>query len=85
MKIVVNRGIGMNKQGAFQTDLFDFTYIEDQIKEMKNSTEIETEDVEVTRDLNDILEEQLSVLHDIQYLLSEIGNHKQKKKWFSRK
>lgn len=73
----------MVKQNPFQQDLFDFSYIEEQVDEIKKSTK-KTETIENERNLNEILDEQLSVLHDIQYLLSEIDNNtKRRKKWLN--
>lgn len=83
MKIAVNRGIGMVKQSPFQEDLFDFKYIEDQVSAIKESME-DSENVKDERNLIDVLDQQLSVLHDIQHLLTEIAaNSKKKKSWFN--
>lgn len=83
MGIVAKRTIAMVKQSPFQQDLFDFKYIEDQVANIKKSVK-ETNNIEDERSLTGILDEQLSVLHDIQYLLSEIDhNTKRKKGWLN--
>lgn len=77
----------MVKQSPFQTDLFDFKYIEDQVAAIKKSMkENETKFVENEKSLHNILDEQFAVLQEIQYLLSEIEkNTKKKKNWFNLK
>lgn len=78
----------MVKQSAFQHELFDFKYIEDQVKKIKNSvedtknnSELESED---EQSINEILNNQLSILQDIQFILNEINNNTKKKKgWFN--
>jgi len=89
-KTAANRVIGMVKQSPFQTDLFDFKYIEDQVKAIKASmNEGNEETTEESKDneqnINEILNNQLEILHDIQYLLTEIENNTKKKKgWFNK-
>lgn len=91
-KIVAKAVNGMVKQSPFQTDLFDFKYIEDQVKaikaSMKEISEEETNEASENneQDINDILNNQLEILHNIQYLLTEIENNTKKKKgWFNSK
>lgn len=87
-KIAVNHVIGMVKQSPFQTDLFDFKYIEDQVKAIKASMNESNEETTAQSennepDINEILNNQLEILHNIQYLLTEIENNTKKKKgWF---
>lgn len=82
-KTAVNGTIGMVKQSPFQHDLFDFKYIEDQVASIKKTINNE-ESNEDKRNIEDILEEQLSVLKEIQFLLTEINsNTKRKNSWFS--
>ena len=74
----------MVKQSPFQTDLFDLTYIEEQIKSMKEDAKIPKEEIEKSH-INKLLSEQLTVLHHIEDLLSHIEKNTQKKRLFHSK
>jgi len=86
MKIVVKRGIGMVKQSPLQSDLFNNKYIEDQVKKIKESLDEKKADSktdELEEKLSNILKDQLSILQDIQFILSEIEkNTHKKRRWF---
>jgi len=82
MTIVVKAVIGMVKQSPFQHDLFDFTYIEEQVKNLKKSLpEKEMEDLE-EQTLKKLVEEQTFILRDIDERLHIIEKKQQKRKWF---
>ncbi|MEJ8776703.1 hypothetical protein [Pseudogracilibacillus sp. ICA-222130] len=82
MTIVVKAVIGMVKQSPFQHDLFDFTYIEEQVKNLKKSLpEKEMEDLE-EQTLKKLVEEQTFILRDIDERLHNIEKKQQKRKWF---
>lgn len=86
MKIVVKRGIGMVKQSPLQSDLFNNKYIEDQVKKIKESLDEKKADSktdELEEKLSNLLKDQLSILQDIQFILSEIEkNTHKKRRWF---
>lgn len=84
MKIVVSSVIGMVKPNPFQQDLFDFTYIEDQVKDIKKSMENNASEMIEEKSITDMLDEQLAILQDIQRLLTEIDGNTRKKSWFKR-
>ncbi|HIV74283.1 MAG TPA: hypothetical protein H9895_04290 [Candidatus Pseudogracilibacillus intestinigallinarum] len=72
----------MVKQSPFQHDLFDFTYIEEQVKNLKKSLpEKEMEDLE-EQTLKKLVEEQTFILRDIDERLHNIEKKQQKRKWF---
>lgn len=76
----------MVKQSPLQGDLFNNKYIEAQVKKIKESLEeksVDSKSDEPEDNLSNLLKDQLSVLQDIQFILSEIEKNTQKKKrWF---
>lgn len=71
----------MVKRSPFQQDLFDFKYIEDQVAEINKTMET-TNEITDEQALLDVLNDQLSVLQDIQTILTNIENNTKKKSWF---
>jgi len=73
----------MVKHDLFQQDLFDFKYIEDQVSSIKQSMQ-EVEKLDSEKDIKDMLNEQLAILHDINNRLEKITeNEMKKKRWFN--
>lgn len=78
-----NRLIGMVKQSPFQEDLFDFSYIENQVNKIKENME-KSKDKVSDPSLEEMLNQQLFLLHDIQSLLYDMRDpSKKKKRWFN--
>lgn len=80
MIIAVKAVIGMVKQSPFQHDLFDFSYIEEQVKQMKKSIPSTKETDE--QSLRKLVEEQSIFIKDLDDRLEKIEAKKQKRKWF---
>lgn len=81
----VNKVIKMVKPNPFQQNPFDLKYIEDQVSAIKKSVN-KTESVEEVEEKNlmGVMEEQLAILQNIEYLLAEINNNtKKKKSWLN--
>lgn len=79
MKIVVNQVITMVKQGAFQNELFNVQSAKGKVSTVKQSSD----DAEILVDekqIVEILEQQLALLHDIHYLLEKMDHNKKEKK-----
>lgn len=73
----------MVKHDLFQQDLFDFKYIEDQVSSIKQSMQ-DVEKLDSEKDIKDMLNEQLAILHDINNRLEKITeNEMKKKRWFN--
>lgn len=92
MKIAVDKVITMVKQGPFNKDLFDFSAYNKRLAEIRkqkasptSEQKVQVENVPRKMDMNELMTNQLSVLQDIQYHLSEMEkNTKKKRRWFSR-
>lgn len=83
MRTAANRGAQMVKQSPFQQDLFDFKYIEDQVSAIKQSME-NVESIDDEKEVREMLNEQLAILHEINDTLTKMTeNKKVKKGWFN--
>lgn len=89
-KTVADRVMVMVKQGPFQEQLFDFSIYKKRLEEFRKNnnkdapqTQQATEMATRKKDLSELMTNQLSVLQDIQYLLSEMEKKtKKKRRWF---
>lgn len=69
----------MVRQGIFQNELFNVRSTKDQVSTVKQSSD-DTEAFTDDKDIVDILDQQLTLLHDIHFLLETMDQTKKKKK-----
>jgi len=79
----VNRVVPMAKKPFTQSDFFDFSKIERQVADIKKEKTNNSNDTKDNDQLTEILQNQLSILQEIQYLLTEIEKNNRSQKRFS--